>query len=146
MKIRNCWTVLAKKAQDEVNERIQVVTEFRKRVDHLLQSRERMSIMLADYQNKAQQKQLALQGMGDATNMRQFILQLHELLRRVNEDLESAQSRLADAQKRVQLAEQEKLKIQTLVEKDQVAVKSWERKQDQKTMDALGVTLFNIKT
>ncbi|MEI6384099.1 MAG: hypothetical protein WCO80_10660 [Betaproteobacteria bacterium] len=146
MKIRNCWTVLAKKAQDEVNERIQVVTEFRKRVDHLLQSRERMSIMLADYQNKAQQKQLALQGMGDATNMRQFILQLHELLRRVNEDLESAQSRLADAQKRVQLAEQEKLKMQTLVEKDQVAVKSWERKQDQKTMDALGVTLFNIKT
>ncbi len=145
MKIRNCWTVLAKKAQDEVNERIQVVTEFRKRVDHLLQSRERMSIMLADYQNKAQQKQLALQGMGDATNMRQFILQLHELLRRVNEDLESAQSRLADAQKRVQLAEQEKLKMQTLVEKDQVAVKSWERKQDQKTMDALGVTLFNIK-
>jgi len=138
--------VLAKKAQDEVNERIQVVTEFRKRVDHLLQSRERMSIMLADYQNKAQQKQLALQGMGDATNMRQFILQLHELLRRVNEDLESAQSRLADAQKRVQLAEQEKLKMQTLVEKDQVAVKSWERKQDQKTMDALGVTLFNIKT
>ncbi len=146
MKIRNCWTVLAKKAQDEVNERIQVVTEFRKRVDHLLQSRERMSIMLADYQNKAQQKQLALQGMGDATNMRQFILQLHELLRRVNEDLESAQSRLADAQTRVQLAEQEKLKMQTLVEKDQVAVKSWERKQDQKTMDALGVTLFNIKT
>jgi flagellar export protein FliJ len=146
MKIRNCWTVLAKKAQDEVNERIQVVTEFRKRVDHLLQSRERMSIMLADYQNKAQQKQLALQGMGDATNMRQFILQLHELLRRVNEDLESAQSRLADAQKRVQLAEKEKLKMQTLVEKDQVAVKSWERKQDQKTMDALGVTLFNIKT
>jgi flagellar export protein FliJ len=146
MKIRNCWTVLAKKAQDEVNERIQVVTEFRKRVDHLLQSRERMSIMLADYQNKAQQKQLALQGMGDATNMRQFILQLHELLRRVNEDLESAQSRLADAQKRVQLAEQEKLKMQTLVEKDQVAVKSWERKQDQKNMDALGVTLFNIKT
>lgn len=145
MKIRNCWTVLAKKAQDEVNERIQVVTEFRKRVDHLLQSRERMSIMLADYQNKAQQKQLALQGMGDATNMRQFILQLHELLRRVNEDLESAQSRLADAQTRVQLAEQEKLKMQTLVEKDQVAVKSWERKQDQKTMDALGVTLFNIK-
>jgi len=146
MKIRNCWTVLAKKAQDEVNERIQVVTEFRKRVDHLLQSRERMSIMLADYQNKAQQKQRALQGMGDATNMRQFILQLHELLRRVNEDLESAQSRLADAQKRVQLAEQEKLKMQTLVEKDQVAVKSWERKQDQKNMDALGVTLFNIKT
>ena len=145
MKIRNCWTVLAKKAQDEVNERIQVVTEFRKRVDHLLQSRERMSIMLADYQNKAQQKQLALQGMGDATNMRQFILQLHELLRRVNEDLESAQSRFADAQKRVQLAEKEKLKMQTLVEKDQVAVKSWERKQDQKTMDALGVTLFNIK-
>lgn len=145
MKTRNCWTVLAKKAQDEVNERIQVAAEFSKRVGLLLQSRERMLQMLNDYKIKSEQKQLDFQSMTEATNTRQFILQMHELLRRVNEDLELAQSRLADAQKRVLLAEQEKLKMQTLVEKDQTAVNNWERKQEQKAMDALGVTLFNIK-
>ncbi|MFM9990858.1 MAG: flagellar FliJ family protein [Burkholderiaceae bacterium] len=145
MKTRNCWTVLAKKAQDEVNERIQVAAEFRKRVDQLLQSRERMFNLLNDYKQKSEQKQLSFQSMAEATNTRQFILQMHELERRVTEDLELAQSRLADAQKRVLLAEQEKLKMQTLVEKDQAAVKNWEHKQEQKAMDALGVTLFNIK-
>ena len=60
MKTRNCWTVLAKKAQDEVNERIQVAAEFRKRVDQLLQSRERMFNLLNDYKQKSEQKQLLL--------------------------------------------------------------------------------------
>jgi flagellar biosynthesis chaperone FliJ len=35
--------------------------------------------------------------------------------------------------------------METMQEKDAEAVKTWERKRDQKEMDALGLTLYNLK-
>jgi flagellar biosynthesis chaperone FliJ len=37
------------------------------------------------------------------------------------------------------------MKMETMQEKDEQAVKTWERKRDQKEMDALGLTLYNLK-
>jgi flagellar biosynthesis chaperone FliJ len=42
-------------------------------------------------------------------------------------------------------ATHQRMKMETMQEKDAQSVKTWERKRDQKEMDALGLTLFNLK-
>ena len=72
-------------------------------------------------------------------------MQLLQLIERVNADIGQAKANLALADKAVQQAQQEKLKMRTLEEQDLQAVKTYQRKQEQKQMDALGLTLFNTK-
>jgi flagellar biosynthesis chaperone FliJ len=43
-------------------------------------------------------------------------------------------------------ATHQRMKMETMQEKDEQAVKTWERKRDQKEMDTLGLTLFNLKS
>ena len=42
-------------------------------------------------------------------------------------------------------ASHQRMKMETMQEKDLQAVQAWQRKQEQKQMDALGVTLYNLK-
>jgi flagellar biosynthesis chaperone FliJ len=73
-------------------------------------------------------------------------LQLLQLSERLDKDCIHAQAQLEIAREALRQAEQERLKMQALVEQDLVAVNTYHRKQEQKQMDALGLTLFNMKS
>ena len=145
MKPRNCWSVLTQKAQDEEDTAQTALARARARVLELQQSRERMNDLLEDYKQKTLAAQAQVQTMSQATNSRQFLLQLLSLVSRVDQDLQMALRELEQAKAVSLQASHQRMKMETMQEKDLQAVQAWQRKQEQKQLDALGVTLYNLK-
>ena len=145
MKPRSCWSVLAKKAKDEEETAQTAAGRARNKVLELQQSRQRMSMLLQDYKQRALESQAQLQSMSQTTNSRQFLLQLQNLVNRVDEDLRVALRELEQAKTVLLQATHQRMKMETMQEKDLQAVQTWERKRDQKEMDSLGLTLYNLK-
>ena len=145
MKPRSCWSVLAKKAKDEEETAQTAAGRARNRALELQQSRQRMSMLLQDYKQRALESQARLQSMSQTTNSRQFLLQLQRLVNRIDEDLRVALRELEQAKTVLLQATHQRMKMETMQEKDLQAVQTWERKRDQKEMDSLGLTLYNLK-
>ena len=145
MKPRSCWSVLAKKAKDEEETAQTAAGRARNKVLELQQSRQRMSDLLDDYKQRALAAQSQLQTMAQATNSRQFLLQLQSLVDRVDADLKVALRELEQAKAVLLQATHQRMKMETMQEKDLEAVQKWERQRDQKNMDSLGLTLYNLK-
>lgn len=145
MKPRSCWSVLAKKAKDEEEVAQTAAARARNKVVELQQSRQRMSDLLDDYKQRALAAQSQLQTMAQATNSRQFLLQLQSLVDRVDADLKVALRELEQAKAVLLQATHQRMKMETMQEKDLEAVQKWERQRDQKEMDSLGLTLYNLK-
>lgn len=146
MKPRSCWSVLAKKAKDEEETAQTAAAKARNKVIELHQSRHRMNELLEDYKKRSIASQAQLQTMSQTTNSRQFLLQLQSLVNRVDEDLRVALRELEQAKSVLLQATHQRMKMETMQEKDLQAVQTWERKRDQKEMDTLGLTLYNLKT
>lgn len=145
MKPRSCWSVLAKKAKDDEELAQQAQTQARQRVEQLQASRQRMDDLLNDYKRRALENQTKLQSMADATNNRQFMLQLQELVNRVDKDLVAALAAYERAKQALLQATHQRMKMETMQDKDLQAVQQWQRKREQKEMDTLGLTLYNLK-
>ena len=145
MKPRSCWTVLAKKAKDGEEDAQQALTEARKKVEHLQGSRKRMDDLLNDYKRRALESQTKLHSMADATNNRQFMLQLQALVSRVDKDLVAALAAFDRAKIALLEATHQRMKMESMQDKDLEAVQQWQRKREQKEMDSLGLTLYNLK-
>ena len=146
MKPRSCWSVLTKKAKDEEETAQTAAGRARNKVLELQQSRHRMNELLEDYKRRAIASQSQLQTMSQATNSRQFLLQLQNLVNRVDDDLKVALRELEQAKSVLLQATHQRMKMEAMQEKDLQAVQTWERKRDQKEMDSLGLTLYNLKT
>ena len=145
MKPRSCWSVLTKKAKDEEEVAQTASARARNKVLELQQSRQRMNDLLEDYKQRALAAQSQLQTMAQATNSRQFILQLQSLVDKVDADLKVALRELEQAKAVLLQATHQRMKMETMQEKDLQAVQKWERQRDQKDMDTLGLTLYNLK-
>jgi flagellar export protein FliJ len=137
--------VLAKKAKDEEETAQTAAARARNKVIELQQSRQRMDALLQDYKQRALESQARLQTMSQTTNSRQFLLQLQSLVSRVDDDLRNALRELEQAKAVLLQATHQRMKMETMQEKDLQAVQTWERKRDQKEMDSLGLTLYNLK-
>jgi len=146
MKPRSCWSVLTKKAKDEEETAQTAAGRARNKVLELQQSRHRMNELLEDYKKRAIASQSQLQTMSQATNSRQFLLQLQNLVNRVDDDLKVALRELEQAKSVLLQATHQRMKMEAMQEKDLQAVQTWERTRDQKEMDSLGLTLYNLKT
>ncbi len=146
MQVRSCWAVLTKKAKDTEEILVRSYAEAQKKFRALQESRERMDTLLADYKKRAFEAQAALHSMADATNQRQFVLHLQDLVNRIDADVAKASAELEGIKLALLQATHQRMKMETMQEKDEKAVKTWERKRDQKEMDALGLTLFNLKS
>ena len=146
MKARAAWPLLAQKAEDAVNAiRVELVAS-RKRIEHLQVSRARMQNLYDDYQRRAMQAQEKLHTMVETTSYRHYMLQLQELVQRVDKDLQLAFRDQQQIKDKLLKAEQHLMRMQSLVERDQEAIRKHNRVQDQKQMDALGLTLFNLRS
>jgi flagellar export protein FliJ len=145
MKPRECWSVLATKAEDLVALNQQRVKAARENLEKLQVSKDRLLVMSNEYSEKIREKEATTQSLTESNNARQFVLQLLQLSERLDKDIAQANAQLDLALQALRKAEQERLKMQTLVEQDLLAVQAYHRKQEQKQMDALGLTLFNTK-
>ncbi|MEY3525154.1 MAG: hypothetical protein RIR92_1219 [Pseudomonadota bacterium] len=145
MQVRSCWSVLTKKAKDTEELLLRAYADAQKRIRDLQESHQRMEALLCDYKQRAIASQALLHSMADATNQRQFVLQLQDLVNRIQADVDKALVDLEGIKLALLQATHQRMKMETMQEKDAQTVKTWERKRDQKEMDALGLTLFNLK-
>jgi flagellar export protein FliJ len=146
MQVRSCWAVLTKKAKDTEELLQRSYANAQKKLRALQDSRHRMDTLLDDYKKRALESQALLHSMVDTTNQRQFILHLQDLVSRVDKDIIQASLELEGAKLAMMQATHQRMKMETMQEKDEQAVKTWERERDQKEMDTLGLTLFNLKS
>jgi flagellar export protein FliJ len=145
MQVRSCWSVLTKKSKDEEESAQIVLARAAKKLQDLQASLSRMNTLLQEYTDKASTVQASLHSMAQTANTRQFILQLQDLIARVEADKLQAQAAYDQSKLSLMQATHQRMKMETMQEKDAEAVKTWERKRDQKEMDALGLTLYNLK-
>ena len=73
-------------------------------------------------------------------------MHLQDLVNRVDKDIIKASVELEGVKLAMMQATHQRMKMETMQEKDEQAVKTWERKREQKEMDTLGLTLFNLKS
>ena len=146
MKARAAWPLLAQKAEDAVNATMVELVASRKRIEHLQTNRVRMINIYEDYKLRAAQAQEKLHTMSQTTSYRHYMLQLQELVQRVDQDLHLAFHDQQQIKSKLLKAEQHLMRMQSLVERDLEAIRKHNRVQDQKQMDALGLTLFNLRS
>jgi flagellar export protein FliJ len=145
MKPRAAWPLLAKKAKEKCD-LIQVeVVKARERIKHLESSKERMVLLYQDYVQRSKEAERKPHSMAETLNFRSFMLQLQELIQRVDLDLTDANNQLAMIKRRLLAAEKKRIQMETLHEQDLKKVNDYHRKKEQSQMDAAGLTLFNLK-
>ena len=140
---RPCWSLLAKKAQDEVDLIQQEMTQTRQRLTKLQASRDRVQQMYDEYCHQLNQPGSSSQGMREAMSQRQFMAQLLTLLERVSTDILHATNLLEGYRERLLAVEKERMKMQSLAEQNERDLNQQNRKLEQRRMDELGVMQFN---
>ncbi len=142
---RNCWTVLAQRAQDETSLIQAEMGQTLARLESLNASKGRLEKLYEDYRQQENSTNHSLQGMREVMNQRQFMTQLLTLMQRVDNDVAQAEKTLVETRKRLMAAERERLKMQTLADQNAQAILTQADKRDQQKMDELGVMQFNLR-
>jgi flagellar export protein FliJ len=142
---RNCWTILAQRAQDETTLIQTEIGQIMTRLDNLNASKARLQALYEEYRKQENSNNSNLQGMREVINQRQFMAQLLTLMQRVDVDVAIAERQLTDTRRRLLESEQERLKMQSLADQNAQAILNLAEKRDQRRMDELGVMQFNLR-
>ncbi len=143
MKARQCWSIMAGKAERRLAQIQADIARANKLLETLEASQQRLQFLYEEYRLQGANAAQLSHGMQDAMNQRQFMAQLATLSQRVAQDIEKAKAALAGLRQQQVRAEIERLKMQTLDEKEVLAFEGQMRKREQRSMDELGVSQFN---
>ena len=143
MKARQCWSIMAGKAERRLAQIQADIVRANKLLETLEASQQRLQFLYEEYRLQGANAAQLSHGMQDAMNQRQFMAQLATLSQRVAQDIEKAKAALAGLRQQQVRAEIERLKMQTLDEKEVLAFEGQMRKREQRSMDELGVSQFN---
>jgi flagellar export protein FliJ len=145
LKPRQCWTFLAQKAQDASNQIQTELAQLQARMQGLLQNQERLNTLYEEYRQQANAQGQEHSGMGAAMNQRQFMTQLLGLMQRVELDVQTVKLQQSQTRQRLLEAERERLKMTSLAEQDARNVQLNLNKREQRQIDALGLSRFNLR-
>jgi len=143
MKARQCWSIMAGKAERKLAQIQADIVRANKLLETLESSQQRLQFLYEEYRLQGANAAQLSHGMQDAMNQRQFMAQLATLSQRVAQDIEKAKAALASLRQQQAGAEIERLKMQTLDEKEVLAFEGRMRRREQRSMDELGVSQFN---
>lgn len=144
MQARQCWTVLANKAEDQCDRIRQELADIQQRLQGLQAQERRLRQLYAEYHERLTRPGAESSGMQDAINQRQFMQQITGLIDKVVQDMSNTRHAVSQTRQRLADAQKEKLKMQALVEHDLHRQKTAERLKDQRQMDELALRQFNI--
>ena len=119
------------------------IVRANKLLETLEASQQRLQFLYEEYRLQGANAAQLSHGMQDAMNQRQFMAQLATLSQRVAQDIEKAKAAQASLRQQQAGAEIERLKMQTLDEKEVLAFEGRMRRREQRSMDELGVSQFN---
>ncbi len=143
MKARQCWSIMAGKAERRLAQIQADIGRANKLLETLEASQQRLQFLYEEYRLQGANAAQLSHGMQDAMNQRQFMAQLATLSQRVAQDIEKAKAAQASLRQQQAGAEIERLKMQTLDEKEVLAFEGRMRRREQRSMDELGVSQFN---
>lgn len=144
MQARQCWTVLANKAEDQCDRIRQELADIQQRLQGLQAQERRLRQLYAEYHERLTRPGAESSGMQDAINQRQFMQQITGLIDKVVQDMSNTQHAVSQTRQRLADAQKEKLKMQALVEQDLHRQKTAEKLKDQRQMDEIALRQFNI--
>ena len=142
---RPCWSLLAQRAEDQLELIRLEMTQTNHRLNQLERSRQRLNVMYEDYSQQFNQPGSQSQGMSRAVVLRQYMSQMLSLIERVNTDMAYTQNLLAALKEKMIEAEKERIKMQTLAEKNALELQVQSQRAEQRRMDELGTLQFNRK-
>lgn len=140
---RSCWSVLLNKAQDEVSRIQGQLQQLRERLQSLQASRDRLHQLHQDYLRPPKAGEVST-GMLETLNRRQFADQLLVLIDRVEQDKAQVESAIAQVRAQLVTAERERLKMQSLLDKDLQQIKLSTQVREQRQLDEMGTLRFNL--
>ena len=143
MKARQCWSIMAGKAERRLAQIQADIGRANKLLETLEASQQRLQFLYEEYRLQGANAAQLSHGMQDAMNQRQFMAQLATLSQRVVQDIEKAEAALASLRQQQARTEIERLKMQTLDEQEVHAFEVRTRRREQRSMDELGVSQFN---
>lgn len=145
MQTRQCWNVLANKAQDECERLQQELQNIQQRLEGLQANERRLRQLYSEYHERITRPGTESSGMQDAIHQRQFMQQITTLVDKVLQDQSIARQALQLTRQRMVQAQREKLKMEALVEQDLQRQRTARKLQEQKQMDEAGLRQFQLK-
>lgn len=144
--LRTCWPVLSGKAKDKVMELQTQIGQLTQRLEDFRRNQQRLQKLYDEYRQQEMASDQSSQGMQAALNQRQFMNQLLGLQEKLNAEIQSTESQLAQQRKQLLLAELEYQKMEALAEQDQKQVQKALDKIEQRQMDDLAVARYNLRS
>ena len=142
---RPCWSLLAQRAEDQLELIRLEMTQANHRLNQLERSRQRLNVMYEDYSQQFNQPGSQSQGMSRAVVLRQYMSQMLSLIERVNTDMAYTQNLLAALKEKMIEAEKERIKMSTLAEKNKSDLQNLARQRDAFQMNEWATLQFNRK-
>jgi flagellar export protein FliJ len=143
---RPAWKVLHERAEAESGRATARVAEARAQQIELEKRLERLDAMRIDYLKRLQECNSGPHLIAQAMTLRRFLSQLDLLRQRAAAEVEGARAVVAAARQVLAAAERERLKYESLVERNARAMGEAAVILEQRAMDARAIARFNARS
>jgi flagellar export protein FliJ len=142
---RPAWKVLHDRAEAESGRATARVAEARAQQIELEKRLERLDAMREDYLKRLQDCNRGTHLIAQAMTLRRFVSQIELLRQRAAAEVEGARAVVAAARQALAAAERERMKYESLVERNAQAIAHATQVQEQRAMDAQALVRFNFR-
>lgn len=139
------WEVLASKAQREVRQAQQLLAEAQLRKDQAIEREQKLDQLLIEYAERLNSIQRRAHSTNEAGNYRNFIIQLQSIKSRSSAEFETLDTACKNARQDVMLADQERLKIERLVERAKEQRQKERDQRESRDAETESMIQFNLR-
>ena len=143
-KTKPIWEILCLKNENEVKKIKLVFDQVRLKKDQALARKLNLETMLEEYSYKLQEVLKTPKTKHQSSVYRQFIVQVQKLLVFANDDVVKLTESFETVNRKLIEAQNEKLKLEKLAEKQAAKVVHREEKLNAKERDAMNILKYNI--
>ena len=143
-KTKPIWEILCFKNENEVKKIKLVFDQVRLKKDQALARKLKLETMLEEYSHKLQEVLKTPKTKHQSSVYRQFIVQVQKLLVFANDDVVKLTESFKTVNRKLIEAQNEKLKLEKLAEKQAAKVVRREEKLNAKERDAMNILKYNI--
>ena len=143
-KTKPIWEILCLKNENEVKKIKLIFDQVRLKKDQALARKLKLETMLEEYSHKLKEVLKTPKTKHQSSVYRQFIVQVQNLLVFANDDVVKLTESFETVNRKLIEAQNEKLKLEKLAEKQAAKVVRREEKLNAKERDAMNILKYNI--
>ena len=140
------WKILCSKSESEVTKAKSIFEKIRVRRVEAASRRLKLESMAQEYTQKLNDVLKKSHTKHEASNYRQFMVQLQKLLVFADSDLKQIELELGVARKNLVNAENENMKSQKLLTRHSSKISAQKAKSDSKESESLNIIQYNINS